>query len=93
MSKKPPDGKTYRLETLADFWALGDADRMERAFKEVARTMAYTKRLEALYGVPVEIEPCITWTDDGGKFFDVSTYCGGNKEFEMKMTLGPGFHD
>lgn len=87
-----PDNKTYRLETLADFWALGDADCIRRAFKEVGMAMAETRNMEALLGVPVEIPQFIEWTDDGGKFIDIGFSCEGEDVFSLNINLGDDFH-
>lgn len=75
----PPNGQTYTLETLSDFWAIGDADRMERAFNEISFGMVQAMRMQALLkciagelcddGEPAQVvltlPPAIEWVDDG----------------------------
>ena len=102
-----PDNQVYRLSTIRDFWALGDADRMERAFKEIALGMVQAKRMMELLEVaaehqqgkpvafPVEWAEAIDWTDDGGKEggFRLNDPVTGKNMLTMKHTLGPNFHD
>lgn len=101
-----PNNQVYSLSTLADFWALGDADRIDRAFKEIALGMSQARRfMDLLEGVsetqgnegasfPIKWPERMDWTDDGGiqvGFRILGT--DGSELMAMRHKLSPGFHD
>lgn len=56
---------TYQITTLADVYALPDAEAVDRCMKEMASAMVQMKMLESLMGAPVDLHFPWDWTDDG----------------------------